>query len=102
MEEQTKIELEILCDGMQPLNEQGDPIHNIIILYNNNLQQFVFKEIKTKALKFIHYFIDCKIYNISANNCITGIIWKVSPNNKKSLLGRYVRLASRFTWEPSV
>lgn len=99
MEEQAKLELEILCDGQQPVNEQGDPIHNAITLCYG-VQKMVPDKIKNKALKYIHYFIRCKGNGISLNNVITGTIWSTN-HSKRSSLGRYIRKASRFTWEPS-
>jgi hypothetical protein len=96
--EHSEIELEILCNGEQPLNKEGDLIHNIIPLSKNN-QQLTLKSIKRKALGFIHYFIHCKIYDISKNDFITGTLWSIK-DNKRSPLGRYVNRYNRFAWEP--
>jgi hypothetical protein len=95
----SKIELEILCDGEQPTTSAGDPIHNIIQLSINTI---IPKMIRREALKFIHYFVNCRIYNISPENIITGVIWAVDQNNKRATLGRYIKRSNRFTWETNV
>jgi hypothetical protein len=95
----SRIELEILCYGEQPISTNGDPIHNIIQLLINAI---IPKKICKEALKFIHYFVNCRLYDISPENLITGVIWSVDQNNKREALGRYIKRSNRFTWEANV
>jgi hypothetical protein len=96
------IELEILCDGEQPLNEQGDPSYNKILLYDK-CEEFILEKIKSRALALLHYGVHRAIpCNITPDNCITGNVWATDANGKKSLLGRYIRRSARFVWEQSV
>jgi hypothetical protein len=95
------IELEILCDGEQPLNKEGEPAYNTIQLYDQ-CTGLSLEDIKTTALSFLHFGIYNKIYLISPDNCITGNVWATNTDGKKTLLGRYVRRSARFVWEQSV
>jgi hypothetical protein len=82
---ETKFELEILCDGAQPLTGEGYPIYNRIpISAIDNKKLYV--TIKQQALKYLHYFMRCKIYNISNEKFISGKIWKIDVDNKNYLL----------------
>jgi hypothetical protein len=93
--DKVKVELEILVDGEAPISNEGNPIHNIIEIPFEDIENK--NGIRKYALKYLHYFESSKI---NKNSTIKGVLWiKNLPKLTKPLrMGAYEKKNNRYVW----